>query len=181
MNKLNDLASIYGSFHQSKANQIMHMIGIPIIIASLLMMANWFTISFLTHGAVQLSWLLIVLVAIYYLQINTKAAIIMPVIYIAMNLIMMAISYPMTHKTKIITAIALFVIGWILNFIGHAIEGKKPAFLHNLLQTLIAPIFITEEIAELFNIKVFNIQYNTNGPDDQGDNKKEDKQQSTEE
>jgi uncharacterized membrane protein YGL010W len=178
VNKLNDLASIYGSFHQSKANQIMHMIGIPIIIASLLMMANWFTLSFLTHGAVELSWLLIVLVAIYYLQINAKTAIIMPVIYIGMNLIMIAICYPMTHKTQIIIAVALFVIGWILNFIGHAIEGKKPAFLHNLLQTLIAPIFITEEIAELFGFKIFNIQYNTNSADN--DNKDKVKQETPE-
>ena len=114
-----------------------------------------------------------------YSKIHTKAAIVMPVIYFVMNLAMMAISYPMSHKAEIITAIALFVIGWMLNFIGHAIEGKKPAFLHNLSQTLIAPIFIIEEIAELFGFKVFNIQYNSKCSDTKIDHADKNKSQST--
>jgi hypothetical protein len=28
-------------------------------------------------------------------------------------------------------ALTLFVIGWILQFIGHAFEGKRPEFLHD--------------------------------------------------
>jgi uncharacterized membrane protein YGL010W len=157
MSKLNELAGSYGSYHQSKANQIMHMIGIPLIIASLFIMSNWFTVSFLTHGHVELSWLLIALFAIYYLQIDTKAALVMTAIYIVFNCIMIAICFTLTSKIQIILAIALFIIGWVLNFIGHGIEGKKPAFLDNILQTLIAPIFITDEILKCFKINLFNI------------------------
>lgn len=158
MNKLKELSGSYGSYHTSKANQIMHMIGIPIIIASLLMMANWFTISFLNHGSVELSWLLIICISIYYLQIDVKAAIVMAIIYIILNIVMILITLPLAHQTQIITAIALFIIGWGLNFIGHAIERKKPAFIDNLMQTLIAPIFITQEIGELFGFKIFNME-----------------------
>jgi len=28
-------------------------------------------------------------------------------------------------------ALALFVVGWIFQFVGHAFEGKPPEFLHN--------------------------------------------------
>ena len=28
-------------------------------------------------------------------------------------------------------ALALFVVGWVLQFIGHAFEGKRPEFLHD--------------------------------------------------
>jgi uncharacterized membrane protein YGL010W len=157
VNKLNQLARAYGQFHQSKTNKILHMIGVPMVIASLLMMTDWFTISFLTHGSVQLSWLLIAAITIYYFQIDKKVALSMLGIFVVLNLFMILIALPMLTKTKIITAIALFVIGWILNFIGHGIEGKKPAFLHNVMQTLIAPIFITQEIAGLFKIKLFDI------------------------
>lgn len=31
------------------------------------------------------------------------------------------------------TALALFVVGWIFQFVGHAFEGKKPMFLENPL------------------------------------------------
>jgi len=30
-----------------------------------------------------------------------------------------------------IYALALFVIGWILQFVGHAFEGKRPEFFHD--------------------------------------------------
>ena len=157
VNKLNDLAGTYSQFHQSQANKILHMIGIPMIIASLLMMSNWFSISFLTHGSLQVSWILMIGLSLYYFQIDKKVALVMFSLFIAFNLVMILIAWPMQTKTKIITAITLFIIGWILNFLGHALEGKKPAFLHNLMQTLIAPIFIAQEIAELFHIHLFDI------------------------
>jgi uncharacterized membrane protein YGL010W len=28
-------------------------------------------------------------------------------------------------------AIALFVVGWIFQFVGHAFEGKRPEFFHD--------------------------------------------------
>lgn len=157
MSKLKELANTYGQFHKSKTNKILHMIGVPMIIASLLMMTDWFTISFLTHGSVQLSWLLTLAISIYYFQIDKRVALVMCGAFIALNLLMILIALPMHTETKIITAIALFVIGWLLNFIGHGLEGKKPAFLHNVMQTLIAPIFIAQEIAALFKIKLFDI------------------------
>jgi uncharacterized membrane protein YGL010W len=36
-------------------------------------------------------------------------------------------------------AVILFVVGWILQFIGHAIEGNQPAFLKNPIYLLIGP------------------------------------------
>jgi uncharacterized membrane protein YGL010W len=38
--------------------------------------------------------------------------------------------------------IALFVLGWALQFVGHAYEGKKPAFLTNLTHLLIGPLWV---------------------------------------
>jgi uncharacterized membrane protein YGL010W len=40
-----------------------------------------------------------------------------------------------------------FVGGWILQLVGHAFEGRKPALVDNFFQVLIAPIFL---MAELF-------------------------------
>jgi uncharacterized membrane protein YGL010W len=36
-------------------------------------------------------------------------------------------------------ALALFVVGWILQFVGHAIEGNQPAFFRNPLYLLVGP------------------------------------------
>ncbi|HEY0101424.1 MAG TPA: DUF962 domain-containing protein [Pyrinomonadaceae bacterium] len=39
-------------------------------------------------------------------------------------------------------AIALFVAGWIFQFIGHAIEGNQPAFFRNPVYLLIGPLWL---------------------------------------
>ncbi len=39
-------------------------------------------------------------------------------------------------------AIAAFVAGWILQFVGHAYEGKSPAFLTNLVHLLVGPLWV---------------------------------------
>jgi uncharacterized membrane protein YGL010W len=39
-------------------------------------------------------------------------------------------------------SIALFVVAWIGQFIGHKIEGKKPSFFEDLRFLLIGPLFV---------------------------------------
>jgi uncharacterized membrane protein YGL010W len=39
-------------------------------------------------------------------------------------------------------ALALFVVGWIFQFIGHAIEGNQPAFFRNPVYLLIGPLWV---------------------------------------
>jgi uncharacterized membrane protein YGL010W len=37
--------------------------------------------------------------------------------------------------------LALFVVMWVLQFIGHKIEGKKPSFFDDLRFLLIGPVW----------------------------------------
>jgi uncharacterized membrane protein YGL010W len=37
--------------------------------------------------------------------------------------------------------VGLFVLGWILQFIGHAFEGNKPSFFSNPVYLLIGPLW----------------------------------------
>ncbi len=39
-------------------------------------------------------------------------------------------------------ALLLFVVGWILQFLGHAIEGNQPAFLRNPVYLLVGPLWL---------------------------------------
>jgi len=39
-------------------------------------------------------------------------------------------------------SVAIFVIAWIGQFIGHKIEGKKPSFFDDLRFLLVGPIFV---------------------------------------
>ena len=39
-------------------------------------------------------------------------------------------------------ALALFVLGWVFQFIGHAIEGNRPAFFGNPVYLLVGPVWL---------------------------------------
>lgn len=43
---------------------------------------------------------------------------------------------------------ALFVGGWILLFVGHRVEGNKPAFFQGVIYFLVGPIWIAKEIRD---------------------------------
>lgn len=60
-------------------------------------------------------------------------------------------NYALEHyEAKTVTAYALgvFVVSWILQFIGHGkFEGRAPALLDNLLQAIfLAPLFVWLEL-----------------------------------
>ncbi len=39
-------------------------------------------------------------------------------------------------------ALALFVAGWVLQFVGHFIEGNQPAFFRNPVYLLVGPLWL---------------------------------------
>jgi uncharacterized membrane protein YGL010W len=44
-------------------------------------------------------------------------------------------------------ALALFVVGWILQFVGHAVEGNQPAFFRNPVYLLVGPWWLLRRAA----------------------------------
>ena len=38
-----------------------------------------------------------------------------------------------------------FVLGWVIQFVGHYYEGKKPAFVDDLVGLLVGPMFVVGE------------------------------------
>ena len=56
------------------------------------------------------------------------------------GLVLMFIRFPI--------GLGLFVIGWVLLFAGHRIEGNNPAFLQGPIYFLLGPIWVAREIKE---------------------------------
>jgi uncharacterized membrane protein YGL010W len=51
------------------------------------------------------------------------------------------------------TCLALFVLAWIGQFIGHKIEGKKPSFLHDLVFLLIGPAWLLHFVYKKLGVR----------------------------
>lgn len=46
------------------------------------------------------------------------------------------------------TGLALFAGGWALLFLGHRIEGNRPAFFQGVIYFLVGPLWIAKEIKD---------------------------------
>ena len=52
-----------------------------------------------------------------------------------------------------VLSLAIFVLAWVGQFIGHKIEGKKPSFLKDLQFLLIGPAWLLSFIYKKLNIR----------------------------
>ena len=50
-------------------------------------------------------------------------------------------------------ALALFVVGWIFQFVGHAIEGNQPAFFRNPVYLIIGPLWIVRRALSFVGLR----------------------------
>lgn len=44
-------------------------------------------------------------------------------------------------------ALGLFIVGWVFQFVGHAIEGNQPAFFRNPVYLLVGPLWLARSFA----------------------------------
>jgi uncharacterized membrane protein YGL010W len=66
--------------------------------------------------------------------------------------IMLAILYAIPHAFVLPVAVAVFVLAWIGQFVGHKIEGKKPSFFEDVRYLLIGPLFVLGFLYRRLNI-----------------------------
>ncbi len=48
--------------------------------------------------------------------------------------------------------LALFIVGWTFQFLGHALEGNQPAFFKNPLYLLVGPLWLVRRAATAFGL-----------------------------
>ena len=142
MSVLTRLLESYEKNHQNPINEAIHIIAIPLIMFSILGMTAAFDIF--------LEYILVGIVIFYYLKLSKIAALLMLVwLLIYLGLVVLLKSY------IIEISILLFAFGWILQFLGHFIEGKRPSFFEDLRYFLIGPLFVVQKVISKFGIKVF--------------------------
>ena len=69
----------------------------------------------------------------------------------AIGIPLITISWPL-FLFKWRWALVFFVIGWVLQFAGHAIEGNRPAFFQNPIYFLIGPWWLVQRAARAIGL-----------------------------
>jgi uncharacterized membrane protein YGL010W len=144
MKTLEDQMSVYAAYHQDARNKITHFFGVPMIVVSLFIPLAWLKFSagpFVITGAL----LFAAAILIYYVFLDPALAV-GTAVFTALFLV--AAAWLAQRGTAVgWTAFGvLFVGGWIVQLVGHKLEGRKPALADNLFQIFIAPIFLCAEL-----------------------------------
>jgi len=153
-NKLLDLMKNYRHYHKKKWTVFTHFIGVPLATLAAFIFFGWIKVSVPGLFTLSVAWVGVILIGIYYLLLD----LVLGAAATIMLVILCAIASIFTHAgpsaLSIKLFIIIFVIGWIFQLIGHAIEGKKPALLTNFFESvIIAPFFITAEVFFMLGYK----------------------------
>lgn len=135
----------YGAFHKTKGNNISHLIGVPTIVMAVLGLLNKIQLcSFAFHGVNASPALLLWAVGIgVYLKLDVMLG-------LSMVVSLSVLYFAGTFFSAPVLAV-LFVIGWAIQFLGHAVwEKKQPAFFKSLMHLLMGPVFIQNRFLKIY-------------------------------
>jgi len=135
----------YAACHRDRRNIATHLAGIPMIVFALVLALA--TASFVT-GPYAITFAAIVSIAAcaYYLKLDLAFGITMAVVLFAMCAAASEITARVSLGATLGLALAIFTAGWALQFLGHRFEGMKPAFLDDVMQLVIGPLFVCAEV-----------------------------------
>ena len=155
MQDVDSLLNEYGESHQNPWNKLIHWIAVPTIVWTVV--ALLWSIPFpaaLQSEVVPINWatITLVLAQIYYFRLSLKLGtglLLYNVLMLWLTALVEAASpWPLWQ-----VAIAVFVAAWILQFIGHMIEGKRPSFFKDVQFLLIGPAWLLAFIYRVLGVR----------------------------
>jgi uncharacterized membrane protein YGL010W len=146
-----ELLTQYAEYHRDRRNILTHFIGVPMIVfgVGVLLARPTFMVGGL---ALTPAWLVFALVALWYLTRGRVGIGIATTLGVGVLMIL-------AHRASAASGASLvqwlgwgvgfFVVGWVIQFIGHYYEGRKPAFADDVVGLLVGPMFVVLELLAL--------------------------------
>jgi len=175
MKTIYDWFDEYGESHQNKTNKIIHWICIPLIFWSIIALLAVIPSDYMNFtgynvldGCLHWGTVVIILGLLFYLRLSLSiflgmlffSLLILLDIYFTVHLFESNKFWEildfvnLSGKTFLLyLSILVFIIAWIMQFIGHKIEGKKPSFFKDLQFLLIGPAWLLGFLLKKIGIK----------------------------
>lgn len=144
----------YGHSHQNAINKLVHWVCVPLITLTLLALLWSIPTGPLAEPApwFNFAWILVAIAVVFYLRLSLMIALGMFLATaIAIGLIIAWERFVPAPLWP--TALALFVLAWIGQFVGHKIEGAKPSFLEDIQFLLVGPAWLLHFIYKKVGIR----------------------------
>ncbi|WP_369930960.1 DUF962 domain-containing protein [Xanthomonas sp. NCPPB 2632] len=141
----------YGRDHQNETNQLIHWICVPAITWSvvalfwLLPVPGW-----LGRPGLWAVLAMFLAFCFYFYRLSRKIGLAMAAAFIILALVTDSLYRSIGSSGLLWSAIVVFVVAWVGQFIGHRIEGKRPSFLTDLQYLLIGPAWLMSKALSRF-------------------------------
>lgn len=145
MQTLEQQMAVYAAYHRHPLNRLMHFVGVPAIIFSILIPMGWLRIPVLGME-ISLAMVFVAAVLGYYFLLDAKLAGAMLLFLSALLAVTEWFAVNLIVRDGWLVAGGAFVGGWIFQILGHVIEGRRPALVDNGWQIFVAPIFLMAEV-----------------------------------
>ncbi len=139
---IDDWFASYSRDHRDPVNQAIHVVAVPAILWSVVALlwcipihASWFRSGMWAGLAMFASWT-------FYNRLSRRIGYGMFVVFFTMGCLCRLVTLRAGIDVLLWSAVAVFVVAWIAQFVGHRIEGRKPSFLTDIVYLLIGPIWV---------------------------------------
>jgi len=145
----------YGDSHRNHTNKVLHWVCVPVI--------AWCVLGLLwslpfpdgiraLHPAANWASIAVLAALIYYSLLSLPLALgALPLLLAflwSIDRLDRAAGVPLWS-----ICVVLFVIAWIGQFIGHAVEGKRPSFFKDLQFLMIGPLWLLADVYRRLGIR----------------------------
>ena len=149
MRKATELLAQYALYHRDRRNIVSHFIGVPMIVFGVgVLLAR----PALVVGdvAVTPAWIAFALATAWFL---TRGDVVLGIAVSALVALLIGLAHTVSGGSVALWlawGVGFFAVGWLIQFVGHWYEGKKPAFVDDIVGLLVGPMFVVAEALFLF-------------------------------
>jgi uncharacterized membrane protein YGL010W len=133
MRRVDRLFENYGRYHQDPLNKAIHWVCVPLIV--------WSVLGMLWAASPVAACATMCVATGFYLFLSAPLALGMLAVFAGM-----AWALTLLGDRLLMAWLFTFAAAWIGQFIGHAIEGRKPAFVDDLRSFLVAPAWLLGDL-----------------------------------
>ncbi len=136
----------YSEDHRNPTNILIHWICVPLILWTAIAMLWVLPVPAALGRPGLWAGVAMFLALSFYLRLSRPLGFGMLAVFVVFGLITEGLYRTLGPGQLLPLAIAVFVLAWIAQFVGHKIEGKKPSFLTDLAYLLIGPAWIVAKL-----------------------------------
>ncbi|WP_285960472.1 DUF962 domain-containing protein [Pseudomonas tohonis] len=151
MKTLVDHLSQYAEYHRDRRNIFSHFIGIPLIVVAVAVLLSRPGLA-VAGLWISPAALVALASAVFYFRLDLRFGLVMSAL-LWLSLWAGAALAVQSTALWLSAGLGLFVVGWVIQFVGHYYEGRKPAFVDDLMGLVVGPLFVVAELGFMLGMR----------------------------